>query len=75
MVYLDDTWANAWNSLEKMWVEDNEGAVGGTKGGIRKLSGKGCRLFILHAGWENGWIDGTALVFQGNKAMEITMRK
>ena len=28
--------------------------IGGTKGGIRKPSGKGSRLIILHAGSENG---------------------
>ena len=42
-------------------MEDDERTVGDTKGGIRKLSGKGFRLIILHAGCANGWIDGTAL--------------
>ena len=31
-------------------------AVGGTKGGVRKLSGKGSRLIILQAGCEQGWM-------------------
>ena len=53
--------------MEKMWVEDDERAVGGTKGGVRKPSGKGSRLIILHAGCEQGWIDGAALVFQSKK--------
>ena len=38
-----------------------------TKGGIRKPSGKETRLIILHAGSENGWIDGADLVFQSKK--------
>ena len=68
VVYLDETWANARDGVEKMWVEDDPRAVGGTKGGIRKPSGKGSRLIILHAGSENGWIDGASLVFQSKKA-------
>ena len=51
-----------------MWVEDDPRAIGGTKGGIRKPSGKGSRLIILHAGSESGWIDEAALVFQSKNA-------
>ena len=54
VIYLDETWANTRDSMEKMWVEDDERAVGGTKGGVRKPSGKGSRLIILHAGCEQG---------------------
>ena len=67
-MYLDETWANARDGKEKMWVEDDPRASGGTKGGIRKPSGKGNRLIILHAGGESGWVDGAALVFQSKKA-------
>ena len=67
-MYLDETWANARDGKEKMWVEDDPRASGGTKGGIRKPSGKGSRLIILHAGGTSGWVDGTALVFQSKKA-------
>ena len=42
---------------------------GGTIGGFHKPSGKGSRLIILHAGGENGWIDGAALVFQCKKSI------
>ena len=68
VVYLDETWANARDGKEKMWVGDDPRASGGTKGGIRKPSGKGSRLIILHAGGESGWVDGAALVFQSKKA-------
>ena len=64
---MDETWANARDGIEKMWVEDDPRAIGGTKGGIRKPSGKGNRLIILHAGGENGWIHGANLVFQSKK--------
>ena len=70
VIYLNETWANALDGVEKMWVEDDLRAIGGTKGGIRKPSGKGSRLItcILHAGSENGWINGADLVFQSKKA-------
>ena len=68
VVYLDEMWANARDGVEKMWVEDDPKAVGGTKGGIRKPSRKGSRLIILHAGSENGWVSDAALVFQSKKA-------
>ena len=51
-----------------MWVEDDPRAIGGMKGGIRKPSGKGSRLIILHASSENGWINEADLVFQSKKA-------
>ena len=41
---------------------------GGTIGGFRKPSAKRSQLNILHAGGENGWVDGAALVFQSKKA-------
>ena len=68
VVYLDKTWANLHCSHERSWVESDEKVQGGTKGGIRKPPGKGTRLIILHAGSENGWIDGADLVFQSKKA-------
>ena len=41
VVYLDETWTNARDGVEKMWVEDDPRAIGGTKGCIYKPSGKG----------------------------------
>ena len=51
-----------------MWVENDTNVAGGTHGGIRKSSGKGNRLIILHTGSENGWIPGADLVFQSKKS-------
>ena len=68
VVYLDEAWANARDSVEKMWVEDSPAVSGGTIGGVRKPSGKGNRLIILHAGGENGWVNSADLVFQSKKA-------
>ena len=67
VVYLDETWANARDSVEKMWVEDDPVVSGGTIGGVCKPSGKGNRLIILHAGGENGWVNSADLVFQSKK--------
>ena len=68
VVYLDETWVNACDSLVKMWVKDDPNVAGGTHGGICKPSGKGNRLIILDAGSENGWIPGADLVFQNKKS-------
>ena len=67
VVYTDETWANSHDGREKTWVEHDD-ITGGTKGGIRKPTGKGNRLIILHAGGEDGWIEGADLVFQSMKA-------
>ena len=67
VVYTDETWANSHDGREKTWVEHDD-ITGGTKGGIRKPTGKGNRLIILHAGGEDGWIEGGDLVFQSKKA-------
>ena len=66
-MYLDEMWANARDGVEKMWVEDDPRVIGDTKGGIRKPSGKGSRLIVLHAGSGSGWVHGADLVFQSKK--------
>ena len=63
VVFLDETWVNAHDERERTWAEVDQ-ATGGTKGGVRKPSGKGTRLIILHAGSCKGWINGAELVFQ-----------
>ena len=60
-MYLDETWLNAHHTLERCWT-DYDG-----KGGLRVPSGKGGRLIILHAGWEEGWISNVDLVFREKK--------
>ena len=42
--------------------------LGGTKGDLRRPSGKGTRLIILHTGGEDGWVDRADSVFQSKKA-------
>lgn len=43
------------------WVDETG------RGGWKRPSGKGQHLIILHAGWEGGWIDSSALVFRSKK--------
>ena len=56
VVHLDETWLSAHHTCENCWI-DYDG-----KGGLRVPFGKGGRLIILHAGWEQGWIADTELV-------------
>ena len=55
---LDETWVNPHHSNDYIWI-DSDG-----KGGWKVPSGKGVRLIVLHAGGENGWVDGVDLVFK-----------
>ena len=57
LIYTDKTWVNAHHNNEYIWI-DSDGT-----GGWKVPSGKGLRLIILHAGGENGWVDGADLVF------------
>ena len=65
IIYLDETWANSHDGHARMWVED--ACQGSTSGGIRKPSGKGNRLIVLHAGSREGWVKDAALVFQSKR--------
>ena len=67
-IYLDETWANAHDRKDKAWVEKDD-ITGGTIGGIKRPSGKGLRLIILHAGSENGWVpNNCASVFKSGRS-------
>ena len=67
VVYTNETWANSHDGRENTWVEYDD-ITSGARGGIRKPTGKGNRLIILHVGGKNGWIEGADLVFQSKKA-------
>ena len=73
MIYLDVKWANAQDSVVKMWAEDDLKGIGGTKKAYKNVWHKKGRLILLHAGGENGWIDGVALVCQSKKASKDYM--
>ncbi|XP_049274292.1 uncharacterized protein LOC125759487 [Rhipicephalus sanguineus] len=72
--YLDETWVNAGHTKEKVWedatVSSREDAFRkGLTSGLRTPSGKGGRLIVLHAGSENGFLDGASLVFRAKKSV------
>lgn len=50
IIYLNETWLNAYHSLTNCWIDNDE------TGGLPVKSGKDGRVIILHAGWECGWI-------------------
>ena len=64
VVYLDETWANSHDGKERTLVKNNDNVASGTKERMRKPSGKGTRLIILHAGGKD---KGADLVFQSKK--------
>ena len=37
---------NAWDGIERMWVEDDPRALGSKKGGIHKSSHEGSRIYV-----------------------------
>lgn len=57
-VYLDETWMNQWDSVEKCWT-DGDGAIG-----PNVKSRKGAWFIILHAGGSNGFIPGALFMFK-----------
>lgn len=57
-VYLDETWVNQRDSVDRCWT------VGDGTVGPKVKSGKGARFIILHAGGINGFIPGALLMFK-----------
>ncbi len=60
-VYLDESYVNVNHSSERTWYFPEEGPW------VRKPSGKGLRLILVHAMTAAGWVSGTKLVFQAKK--------
>jgi hypothetical protein len=60
-VYLDESYVNVNHSSPRTWYFAEEGPW------VRKPSGKGIRLIMLHAMTRQGWVDGAKLVFQAKR--------
>jgi transposase len=60
-VYLDESYVNVNHSSERTWYFAEEGPW------VRKPSGKGPRLILVHAITTGGWMTGAKLVFQAKK--------
>jgi transposase len=60
-VYLDESYVNVNHSSERTWYFTEEGPW------VRKPSGKGPRLILVHAITAEGWVDRAKLVFLAKK--------
>lgn len=64
LIYLDETWVNQNECVNKCWTT-SEGKIG-----PKLKTGRGERFIILHAGGEDGFVPGGLLLFRsknGNK--------
>ena len=58
-VYLDETWVDQRDSVDKTCWTVGDGAVG-----LKIKSGRDARFIVLHAGGSNGFIPGALLMFR-----------
>lgn len=70
--YLDETWVNAGECPNKVWVDSTiqshrDAFLKGLTTGAPNPSGKGKRLIILHIGSEDGFVPGGLLCFESKK--------
>ncbi|XP_008183387.1 uncharacterized protein LOC103309534 [Acyrthosiphon pisum] len=70
--YLDETWANIGDCMEKNWVDNivesrRDAFLSDLSTGAPNPTGKGKRLIIVHIGSEEGFVNGGLLVFESKK--------
>jgi len=70
--YLDETWMNAGDCPNKVWVDttitsNRDAFLKGLSTGAVNPSGKGKRLIVLHIGSEDGFVPGGLLCFESKK--------
>ena len=58
-MYLDETWFNQYDYLEKAWLDEDEFC------GRKAVLGKGKRLVIVHAGSRAGFVRNSLLILVG----------
>lgn len=66
--FLDETWVNAGHTKTLVWQDttiwsSREAFFSGLSTGLKAPSGKGGRLIIVHAGNENGFVEGALHIF------------
>ncbi|XP_068081862.1 uncharacterized protein [Anabrus simplex] len=61
VIWLDETWVNAWECIDKSWTDDSPKSSG------NQPTGKGARLIIAHAGSSSGFVEGGLLMFRSKK--------
>lgn len=70
--YLDETWVNAGDVPEKVWMDTTikshrDAFIRGLSTGPANPSGKGKRLIVLHIGSADGFVPGGLLCFESKK--------
>jgi hypothetical protein len=70
--YLDETWLNAGECTDKVWVDksvlsEHDAFNKGLTTGAKNPTGKDKRLIILHIGSEKGFLEGGLLCFNSKK--------
>ncbi|XP_068085711.1 uncharacterized protein [Anabrus simplex] len=61
VIWLDETWVNAGECIDKSWTDDSPKSSG------NQPTGKGARLIIAHAGSSSGFVEGGLLMFRSKK--------
>ena len=74
-MYLDETWVNARDGKEKMWVEDEPRASGGTREESENQVVKGVGLSYCMLAVRVDGLMGLCLFFRVRKQLVITMTK
>lgn len=70
--YLDETWVNAGECANKVWVDktvtsSRDAFLKGLTTGPKNPTGKGKRLIVVHIGSSNGFVEGGLLCFESKK--------
>lgn len=71
--YLDETWVNAGDVTEKVWMDttiksNRDAHLRGLSTGPKNPVGKGKRLIVLHIGSSDGFVPGGLLCFESKKS-------
>lgn len=61
IVWLDETWVNAGEAVDKCWTDNTPNSSG------HQPTGRGARLIVAHAGSSNGFVNDGLLVFRSRK--------
>ncbi|KAK4883313.1 hypothetical protein RN001_006632 [Aquatica leii] len=72
IVYLDELWVNVVHSVSKEWVDKSvkshrDAFVRGLTTGLKAPAARGPRFVLLHAGGDNGFVNGSELIFLAKK--------
>lgn len=70
--YLDETWVNAGDCVDKLWVDKSikskhDAFTRGLTTGATNPTGKGQRLIVLHIGSHRGFLEGGLLCLLSKK--------